>query len=69
MQVVEDNLLHLLLHLLRLADDHIALPLDGRFLQLGILQDVGQDVDTLRNVVVEGLGEVDGVLALGYSQI
>jgi hypothetical protein len=62
--VVEDNLLELLLHLLRLAQDNVALPLDGGLLELGVLEDVLQDVDALGDVLVEGLGEVDGVLAL-----
>lgn len=67
MQVVEDDLLDLLLDLLGLAEDDIALTLDGRLLELRVLEDIGYDVDTLRNVRVEGLGEVDGVLALGKS--
>ena len=63
-QVVEDNLLELLVNLLLLAQDHIALALDGTRLQLGVLEDIGKDVDGLGNIVVEGLGVVDGVLAL-----
>lgn len=63
-QVVEDDLLHLLLDLLGLAEDDIALALDGRLLELGVLQDIGEDVNALGDVRVEGLGEVDGVLAL-----
>jgi len=63
-QVVEDDLLHLLLDLLRLTENDITLPLDGALLELGVLKDVLQDVDALGNVLVEGLGKVDGVLAL-----
>lgn len=63
-QVVEDNLLNLLLNLLGLAEDNVALALDGRLLELGVLQDIGQDIDALRDIGVEGLGEVDGVLTL-----
>lgn len=63
-QVVKDNLLDLLLDLLGLAEDDVALALDGGLLELGVLENIGQDVDTLGNVGVEGLGEVDGVLAL-----
>lgn len=63
-QVVEDDLLDLLLDLLGLTEDDIALAFDGRLLELGVLENIGQDVDTLRDVGVEGLGEVDGVLAL-----
>ena len=63
-QVVEDNLLELLVNLLLLAQNHITLTLDGCGLELGVLEDVGEDVDGLRDIVVEGLGVVDGVLAL-----
>ena len=63
-QVVKDDLLNLLLNLLGLPQDDVAFTLDGRLLELGVLQDVGEDVNELRNVGVEGLSEVDGVLAL-----
>lgn len=63
MQVVEDDLLHLLVDFLLLAQDDVAFALDGRSLQLAVLQDVGEDVDSGRNVIVEGLGVVDRVLA------
>jgi len=65
MQMVKDNLLNLLLNLLGLAQNDIALALNGGLLELGVLQDIGQDIDALRNIGVEGLGEVNGVLALG----
>ena len=67
-QVVENNLLELLVDLLLLAKDDVALALDGRRLELGILEDVGEDVDSGGDVVVEGLGVVDGVLALQIHQ-
>lgn len=63
-EVVKDNLLDLLLNLLGLPQDNVALALDGSLLELGVLEDVGEDVDELGNIGVEGLGEVDGVLAL-----
>jgi hypothetical protein len=63
-QVVEDNLLNLLLDLLGLSENDVALALDGGLLELGVLQNIGQDVDGLGNIGVEGLGKVDGVLAL-----
>ena len=63
-EVVEDNLLELLVDLLLLTEDDVALALDGSGLQLGVLKDVGEDVDGLGDIVVEGLGVVDGVLAL-----
>lgn len=63
-EVVKDNLLNLLLDLLRLAEDHVTLTLDRTLLELGVLEDIGQDVDALGNIGVESLGEVDGVFAL-----
>lgn len=63
-QVVKDNLLNLLLNLLRLSENDVALALDSRRLELGVLQDIGQNIDGLGDIRVEGLGEVDGVLAL-----
>ena len=63
-EVVEDNLLKLLINLLLLAQDNITLTLDGSGFELGVLEDIGQNVDGLGDIVVEGLGVVDGVLAL-----
>lgn len=64
-QVVEDDLLVLLVNLLLLPQDDVPLPLNSRLLQLGVLQDVGDDVDGLVNVLTERLGVVDGLLARG----
>lgn len=63
-EVVENNLLELLVDLLLLTEDDVALTLNGSGLQLGVLKDIGEDVDGLGDIVVEGLGVVDGVLAL-----
>jgi hypothetical protein len=63
-KMVEDHLLDLLLDLLRLPQDNVALTLDGRLGKLRILQNVGKDIDELRNIGVESLGVVDSVLAL-----
>jgi hypothetical protein len=63
-KVVEDNLLKLLLNLLRLAEDDVSFALDGSLLKLGVLKDVGEDIDGLGNVGVEGFSEVDCLLAL-----
>lgn len=62
-KVVEDNLLLELVNLLLLTKDHIALTLDGRVLELGVLKNVGDDVDGLVNVLAESLGVVDGLLS------
>ena len=63
-EVVEDNLLELLVNLFLLTEDDITLALDSSGLKLGVLEDIGEDVDGLGNIVIEGLGVVDGVLAL-----
>lgn len=64
MKVIKDDLLNLLLDLFRLAEDDITLALDSGGLELGVLQDIGDDIDALGNVGVEGFGKVDGVLTL-----
>lgn len=63
-KVVEDNLLELLVDLLLLAQNHITLTLNGTNLQLGVLKDIGEDVDGLGDIVVKGLGIVDSVFPL-----
>jgi hypothetical protein len=63
-QVVEDDLLELFVNLLLLAKNDVALTLDGLGLELGVLENVGEDVDRVGHVRVERLGVVDGVLAL-----
>ena len=63
-KVVEDNLLELFVNLLLLAQDHITLTLNGTSLELGVLKDIGEDVDGLGDVVVKGLGVVDSVFPL-----
>lgn len=63
-EVVKDNLLDLLLNLLRFAEDHVTFALDRTLLELGVLENIGQDVDALGNIGIESLGEVDGVFAL-----
>ena len=67
-QVVEDDLLELLVNLLLLAQDHITLTLNSTGLELRVLKDIGEDVDGLGDIVVEGLGVVDGVFTL-WSQL
>jgi len=68
-QVVEHNLLELLVHLFLLAENNMALALDGLGLELGVLEDVGENVDGCGDVVVEGLGVVDGVFALSEPSV
>lgn len=63
-KVVEDNLLELLVNLLGLSEDNIALTLDGGLLELGVLKDIGENVDGRGDIGIEGLCVVYGVLAL-----
>lgn len=66
-QVVENDLLELLVDLLLLTQDHVSLPLDSGRLELGVLKDIGKDVNGLGDVGVEGLGVVDSVFALSRT--
>lgn len=63
-QVVEDDFLQLLVDLLLFAKDDGTFALDGALVELGVLQDIGKDVDGLGDVGVEGLGVVDGAFSL-----
>jgi hypothetical protein len=65
--VIEDNLLHLLIHLFLLAENDIALTLNGLGVELRILQNVGENINGSGDIVVEGLGIVDGVFTLFSS--
>lgn len=68
-KMVENNLLELLLDLLRLPQDNIPLALNGRLLELGVLEDVGENVDGLWRVLIQRLGEVDCVFTLIYMSV
>jgi hypothetical protein len=68
-QMVKDNLLELLVNLLLLTQNHISLTLDSSGLQLRVLQDIGEDVDGLGDIVVERLGVVDSVFPLEKLQL
>jgi hypothetical protein len=68
MQVVKDNFLELLVDLFLFAEDDITLALDGLGLELGVLEDIGENIDGGGDVIVEGLGVVDGVFALSCHQ-
>lgn len=62
-KVVKDNLLHLLVNLLLLAEDDITLALNGSVIQGGVLENVREDLNGLGDIGLEGLGVVDGLLA------
>ena len=63
MQMIENDLLHLLINLLLLAQDHIALPLYSRRLQSRVLQNVADDVNTRADVLGEALRVIHRLLA------
>jgi hypothetical protein len=69
MKMVEDDLLELLVDFFLLAEDDVALALDGLGLELGVLQDIGQDVNGCGDVGVERLGVVNGVFALSEQLV
>lgn len=62
-KVVKDDLLVLLVNLLLLPQDDVPLALNGRSLELRVLQNVRDDVNSLVDVLAERLGVVDGLLA------
>jgi hypothetical protein len=64
-EMVKYDLLVLLVDLLLLAQDDIAFAFDGATFELGVLEDVGDDVDRLGDVLAEALGVVDRLLARG----
>lgn len=66
-QVVEDNLLVLLVDLLELPGDDLSFSVNSRLGQLGVLQNVGEDLHRLGHVVLERLGVVDGGLSRGVG--
>lgn len=62
-KMVEHDFLVLLVDLLLLTQNDIAFALDGATFELGVLEDVGDNVDGLRDVLAEALGVVDRLLA------
>lgn len=53
MEVVEDNFFQLFVDLFLFAKNHITLAFDGGVFELGVLEDVGKNVDGLGDVGVE----------------
>ena len=62
--MVEDNLFKLLVYLLLLSENDISFSFDRGGLEFRILEDVGEDIDCLWDVVIERLCVVNSVLAL-----
>ena len=63
--MVKHDLFVLLVNLLLLTQNNIALAFNGAAFELGVLKDVGDDVDGLRNVLAEALGVVHRLFARG----
>ena len=62
-QVVKDNFLELLVDFLLLAQNDVSFTLDSLLLQLGVLQNVGDDTDGAADVLLESLGIVDSLFS------
>lgn len=62
-EVIEYNFLELLVDFLLFPQNNIPLPLDRTSVQFRVLQDIRQDVDSSRDILVECLGVVDGLFS------
>jgi len=51
--VVKNNFLELLVDLLLFTEDNITFTLNSLLVELGVLEDIGEDVDGLGNVGIE----------------
>lgn len=67
MQVVENNLLQVGLHLLHLSEDDTTFPLNLCLAQFGVLHDISQDLDGLGNVFGQAFGIVDSLFSAGIG--
>src|SRR5438034_1706767 len=64
MEVVKYNFLQLLIYLFLLSQDYISLSLDGGWFQLGVLENIGQNVDGLRDIRVERFRVIHSIFPL-----
>jgi hypothetical protein len=62
--MVKDNLFELFVYLFLFTQNHIALTLDGRFFQVGILENIGKDLDGFADIFLERFRIVDCILTL-----
>ena len=63
--MIEYNFFQLLVNFLGLSENHVTLAFDGMGFELGVLQNIREDVDRSRNVRIECLSVIYGVFALG----
>lgn len=66
-QVVKDDFLVLLVDLLLLTEDNVALTLNGALLELAVLENITDDLDSLGDILPEALGVVHRLLAGGIG--
>ena len=64
MEMIKDDFLELPVDFLLFTDNDVSFSLNGIVFELGVLDDVGKDLDGLGGVILEGFGVVDGVFAL-----
>jgi hypothetical protein len=64
-QMVKDNFFQLLINLLLFSQYDIPLPLDRTALQLRVLQDVADNIDSLRHVPAEALRVIHSLFTRG----
>lgn len=69
MEVIKDDFLELAVDFLLLTDDDVSFSLNGTVFELGVLDDVGKDLDGLGGIILKGFGVVDSVLALWGSSV
>ena len=59
--MVENDLFQLLVDLLLLPQNDVPFPFNGRRVKLRVLEDITDNVDGLRNILLETLGVVDSL--------
>jgi hypothetical protein len=62
--MIKHHFFQLLFDFFLFSEDDISFALDGCGFELRVLENVGEDVDSLGDVGVEGFGVVDSVFAL-----
>ena len=67
MEMIKDNLLHLLLHLFLFTKDHTSFTFNGSLLKLTILKDIREDFYRSRNVIFKDFGVVGRLFSRGVS--
>jgi hypothetical protein len=67
--MVKDHLFQLLINLFLFSENDISFSLDGCRVELRVLQNIGEDVNSLRDVGVERFGVVNSVFTLQYTSV